>query len=205
MAVQGARPGFVFCARVGDHPRVQFRYVDITDPSSPEVIDDTLACLANARPPDGFATPRVLDDKAHMAAFDAWKVAKAHIVAQWNFAADPANLTPSVPKTMHDAAQLVRDNPPEEMTIQEQDWLISSLQAPYPERVQNRVRRILAGDQAPVEKVRSLAELAAEEGMRPLPDPEPLPEITEEDVHLVCWLSVVPQGQSGHSEPEIAT
>jgi hypothetical protein len=29
-------------------------------------------------------------------------------------------------------------------------------------------------------------------GLKPSPPSQPLPEITEEDVHLVCWLAIVP-------------
>ncbi len=71
MAIPGAQPGFVFCARVGDHLLPQFRYVDMGDPEAPVVVDDTLACLDNARPPQGFDTPRVLADATYQDAFEA--------------------------------------------------------------------------------------------------------------------------------------
>ena len=65
--------------------------------SGPTVVADTLACLDRARPPDGFDTPRVLDDGAHRLAFDAWEIARADIVQRWNHLADKANLEPRVP------------------------------------------------------------------------------------------------------------
>lgn len=190
--VQGAHPGYVFCVRVGDHPRVQFRYVDLRDEPDPAVVEDTLACLANARPLNGFDTPRVLDDATYEGAFHAWQVAREHIVERWNYASDPANLAPKIPKAMNDAAELVRDHRPEEMTIEDADELVEALLAPYPERVLRRVRLVLSRDTTPTEKVNELALLAREEGMRPAPAPEPLPEITDDDVHLVAWLAIVP-------------
>jgi hypothetical protein len=51
--------GFVFCARVADHPRVQFRWVEPDGPDGPVSVEDTLACLAQARL--ATAAPRVLD------------------------------------------------------------------------------------------------------------------------------------------------
>lgn len=192
MAVEGAHPGYVFCARVADHKRVQFRYVDLWEPDDVKIADDTLSCLANAKPPAGIDTLRELGEDAYIGAFDAWRIARDHIVERWNFAADPANLTAPVPKAMHDAADLVRGNRPDEMTVEAQEQLVESLLAPYPERVLKRVRRVLVSDADGSDKVRELVELAAEEGMRPPPPPEPLPEITADDVHLICWLSIVP-------------
>ena len=44
----------------------------------------------------------------------------------------------------------------------------------------------------PVEQARRVAVYASELGLQPSPPPEPLPEITEDDVHLICWLAIVP-------------
>lgn len=68
------------------------RFALALDCLAPVVIDDTLACLAHAQPPDGATTRRVLDDESHRLAFDAWTAARENIVAEWNLAADPANL-----------------------------------------------------------------------------------------------------------------
>lgn len=38
----------------------------------------------------------------------------------------------------------------------------------------------------------AIAAYARDLGLEPSPPPEPLPEITEDDVHLVCWLAIVP-------------
>jgi len=46
----------VFCIRVGDWDRPVFRYVEMGT-GEPTVVDDTLACLDHAHPPDGFDTP----------------------------------------------------------------------------------------------------------------------------------------------------
>jgi Helicase conserved C-terminal domain len=191
LAREGANPGYVFCARIGDHERVQFRYVDVRDPSVPAIVADTLACLAQALCPDG--TERVLDEDTYSGAFPAWDIARNDIVIEWNRASDPANLVTPVPAIMHRAADLVRAHKPSDMAIDEADWLIDTLQAPYPERVQREIRRIVVSDYPDVEKVRSLHRLAGELGLAPSPPPEPLPEISENDVHLVCWLAISPK------------
>jgi hypothetical protein len=41
--------------------------------------------------------------------------------------------------------------------------------------------------------VLAVAQIAAELGLEPSPPPEPLPEIDHDDVHLICWLAIVPE------------
>ena len=192
MSIEGSAPGYVFCARVADHDRIQFRYVDMTEPRVPRVVADTLACLDHARPPDGFDTPRVLDEETYRRAFDAWTHARDSVVATWNRAADPANLVAPVPLAMHRAAELVGTHRPSSMTIEEADRLVDALQAPYPERILKLIRAAMASSAKPAEQVAAIANIAAELGLEPSPPPEPLPEIDHEDVHLVCWLAIVP-------------
>ncbi len=194
MAVErdGVHPGYVFCARVGDHPTSLYRYVGFPDGLDHVVLGDTLACLDYAHPPAGFDTPRHLDATTYRRAFDAWTVAKADIESSWNRAADPANLTPPVPAAMNRAAELVRNNRPPEMTVEEADRLVDALQAPYPERIVRSIRHAMGSTADPVEQVRAIATYARDLGLEPSPPPEPLPEITDDDVHLVCWLAIVP-------------
>lgn len=56
LARKHADPGYVFCVRVGDHPKPLFRYVGYRAEAGPVVIGDTLACLAHARPDEGTKT-----------------------------------------------------------------------------------------------------------------------------------------------------
>ncbi|CAN5772589.1 hypothetical protein BH24ACT14_BH24ACT14_00410 [soil metagenome] len=192
MARVGAARGYVFCAQIGDHPRPAFRYVEMADPLNPVIIDDTLTCLAQAQPPEGPDTERALDGDGHRLAFDAWTAARAHIAAEWNVAADPANLQPTVPKAIRDAAALVQTSRPPSMTLEEADTLVDVLEAPYPERTLRQVRRLLASTATASDKVAALAQLATELGLEPSTPLEPLPEVDEDDVHLVCWLAIVP-------------
>ena len=156
-------------------------------------LDDTLACLDYARPPQGFDTPRVLAEETYQEAFDAWTHARDSIVERWNKAADPANLVAPVPLAMQRAAELVRTSRPATMTIEEADRLVDALQAPYPERVLKLVRGAMASEDEPSEQVLAVAQIAAELGLEPSPPPEPLPEIDHDDVHLICWLAIVPE------------
>jgi len=198
MAVEraGVAPGYVFCARVGDHPAALYRYVGYPEGADPIVVSDTLTCLDHASPPAAFDTPRCLDDATYRRAFDAWARAKHDIEESWNRSTDPANLTPPVPAAMHRAAELVRMHRPPEMTVDEADRLVDALQAPYPERIVRSIRHAMGSSSDPVEQVRAIAASARDLGLEPSPPPEPLPAITGDDVHLVCWLAIVPASRS---------
>jgi hypothetical protein len=184
--------GYVFCVRVGDHNRPLYRYVGMENPLEPEIIDDTLACIDYARPREAFDTPRTLDDATHATAYDAWRSALASIVEQWNTAADPANLVPPVPATMQRAVAMIRNHKPASMSIEDADRLVEALEAPYPERVVRTIRAAMGTEGTPSEKVEVVARAVTELGLEPSPPPELLPEITSDDVHLICWLALVP-------------
>jgi len=194
MARAGADKGYVFCARVADHPKVQYRYVSMADSSAPSVVEDTLACLSHARPDAGIDAERVMDEATHALAFTAWEHARDSIVATWNLASDPANLVAPVPPAMNRAAEVVRSHTPAGMTLEKADRLVDALQAPYPERVVRQFRRVLGSEGAPAAQALEIAHLATELGLEPPPPPLPLPEIEDDDVHLVCWLAIVSEG-----------
>ena len=185
-AAAGGESGHVFCARVGDDPNPVFRFVA----ASGEVSRDTLGCLWLARPADGFETPRTLDDRHALGAFDAWDAAQADIVAHWNHFSDKANLEPRIPGALRQAAELVRSHPPPALTADEIARAVDSLQAPYTERITRVVRTALRSAPTPAGRAEAVLRVIGEQGLQPQPVPEPLPEITADDVHLVCWQSL---------------
>jgi superfamily II DNA or RNA helicase len=201
------QPGIVFCARIADHPRPWFRYVPlspelrpVTDTDgSPIVVDDTLTCLAWADPSsaDGPGGSSIFESgvaatACYEAAFDAWALAKQHILEAWMFNSDPLNLSRPVPKVMRDAAALVRSHGA--FLGERQDDLVSRLEAPYASRVLREVRDALTSagpsDRA---QVAALLEAADRLGLVAQSAPDPLPSIQAEDIHLVCWIVIFPR------------
>ena len=187
----GDGPGYVFCIRVGDWPQTVFRYVLLADPADPEVVSDTLACLDRAYPVDGFDTPRVLDDDTHQRLFEAWPVAVSDVLEKWNHLADKANLEPRLPPALARAADIVRDHAPDRLTQEEIDRAVDTLSAPYPERTIRTLRFAMHGSTDPAEQAELILGVIRDLGLEPYIPPEPLPEITEDDIHLVCWLAVI--------------
>jgi hypothetical protein len=196
MEREGAERGYVFCARVADHPQPQFRYVAYPMDEAPVVVGETLVCLAHARPDQGADTVRVLSDEALELAYDAWARATADIVARWNESSDPRSLAPEVPKAMRDAAALIRSTAPPGWAQEQADALVEKLEEAYPERIQRQIREAMRSSEDAAEKAEALAAKVEELGLEPSPPPQPLPPITDEDVHLTCWTAIVPEFSS---------
>ena len=182
-------PGYVFCLRVADWKQPLFRYVGPGDAP----VADTLACLDRARPRHGFDTPRVLDDQTYRQAFDAWEIARRDVVDKWNHLADKANLEPRIPPILTRAAEIVRSHAPPTLTQDQVDRAIDTLHAPYPQRTIRTFRAAMKATQDPSQQAQKILDVITNLGLEPYVPPKPLPEITPDDVHLVCWLSLVPK------------
>ena len=184
--------GYVFCVRVADWKQPLFRYIGPDDGGTP--IADTLACLDRARPRDGFDTPRVLDDETYRQAFAAWETARNDVVDKWNYLADKANLEPRIPPALTRAAEIVRSHAPPTLTQDEVDRAIDTLHAPYPQRTIRTFRAAMKSTQPTFSRrARKILEVIDNLGLEPYVPPKPLPEITPDDVHLVCWIALIPE------------
>lgn len=186
--------GFVFCARVGDHSRSQYRWVPLApDAQGIEeggIVDDTLTWLGKAV--CTATTGRVLPEGVAGLAYRALEVARADIFDRWREATDPRNMQPAIPKPMRDAADLLRSHASREMPRERRGDLLDTIEAPYDTGTQRlRLQTLDAHGDA---KGRAMAVIALvdELGLQPPPPVEPLPEIDEEDVNLVTWIALIP-------------
>ena len=187
--------GFVFCAKVGDHPRPQYRWVpligDGQDIDAESMVEDTLTCLGKAVCPQD--TGRVLPDSIADLAYDAWEAARNHIYERWLESTDPANMQPAIPKPMRDAAELLTIHRPRDLEVARWRTLLDTIEAPYDTRTQRMVRKTLDAHEDPRERVAALIALIEDLGLEPPPEVQTLPEIEEEDVNLVTWMALVPR------------
>lgn len=198
----GREAGFVFCMRIADHPKPWFRFVPVDshleilrdELGAPTVIDDLLSCLAAADPGGQQPPEDVSDDEYRRivdAAVDAFAVAREHAHDAWMFNADPANLAPVIPRALRDAAELVRSQGA--FLGERQDELVARLEAPYAPRIQRDIRAVTTAEgPSAQDKVTQLQALADELGLTAQAAPDPLPPIEAEDIHLVCWLALMP-------------
>ncbi len=208
--------GYVFCIRMGSHPKPWFRYVptapgtweptviaaadgsvwtgtdnplNAADGHGVVVIDDTLTCLL-AADPRGPDTPRNLPDEAYQGAFAAWEIARDHALAQWLELTDSTNLMPEVPKALRDASDLVYREGHTALSPEEQRDLLGRLNSSPPPRVQRDVRALLNADLAPADIIRGMREVLLNAGIQPSAPAQPLPHLEPADVHLIAWIAV---------------
>ncbi|MCD9624216.1 SNF2-related protein [Rhabdothermincola salaria] len=191
----GTQPAWVFCAQVGDHPEARFAYVTL-GPDGYVVDGNQLRSLLEARPDDEANTTRTLSPEMYEATFKAWDTARDHILESWEFATDTKNLDPKIPAVMDRAIAVVEDDYEGVLTVEEADALVERLRAPYPERLLRPVRKVL-NEGSPKDQVAALAELADQLGFTPSTRPQPLPPVNEDDIHLLCWMAITPNGPAG--------
>ena len=190
-ASSDGRTGYVFCARVGDHAAPVFRFVGTGEQTGTAPVDESLTCLHLARPPRGFETPRTLADDDAEGAFAAWKIAQDDIVSRWNVMSDKANLEPRIAPRLARAAEIVREHPPPGMTQDEIDRIVDTITAPYSERTIRTLAAALKSSTSPAEQAVEVIGVIDVLGLQPYVPPEPLPEITPDDVYCVTWLALV--------------
>ncbi len=104
---------------------------------------------------------------------------------------DKANLEPRIPPRLLRAADVVRDHPPASMTQDEIDRAIDTIRAPYPERTIRTFQSALASSPEPAEQSEQIIRVIRDLGLHPYVPPEPLPEVTPDDVYCVTWLALI--------------
>jgi len=181
---KGQRRGHFFCARIGDTPYLRFVPADCGD-----IISDRLGCLrlVTCEP----NTERHLPEDMRLGAYAAWDKARDHIHAEWTFFTDPANVQPKVSSLLRRAAQHLRTNPPPDVTLENLNAIVESLEAPLSRRMENSIREAfkpdsddrLAVSAAIIEKVREL-------GLQPFRAPDALPPIDQDEIQLIAWMAV---------------
>ncbi len=198
--------GYVFCARIGDHPTPWFRFVaadpvswtpaplpgqEPDAPPTPWIDDDTLTALIVADPGSENAE-RSVPDAAAQQVYAAWELARDHIHTAWNRLADPANLDAPVEKALREAVELVAVHGSDLEDTERTDLMVR-LGGRWQRNVVRAVREIVRNeDTTPRQKVRQLQAFVDDAGL-PVPErPRPLPAIRPEDIDVVCWMAVEP-------------
>jgi hypothetical protein len=187
-SANGGAPGYVFCAKIGNKSEPIFRLVSFQDVDAPEVIADTLACLAQAYTDE--STERVLPEDVYMRAYGAWDMAKEDIYEKWELLTHPRNIQPKVPKAMRDAVEIIRNVPPSQLSQSAVERLVNSLESDYGMRIQRRLREAIQSSSIPQNQSNEIARVVSEIGLEPSAPPKPLPPITRDDIHLLCWIAI---------------
>jgi hypothetical protein len=192
--LRGTERGIFFCAAVGT--RTYLRFV----PSSPQwdyigrpILREIGTCLRLIE--CGSETPRHLQRGVEDAAYDLWEVARRSIFDSWMAETDPANLQPRVRPLNHAVAEFIRAHPPTDADAVRITAALDILEAPWPRREEMMLRELFRAPlPTPAERSASLIEMILGSGLEPFTQPPLLPPIELDDIQLVCWMGIEPEG-----------
>ncbi|MDW8080236.1 MAG: helicase-related protein, partial [Thermoguttaceae bacterium] len=186
-------PGYVFLARVGvskgKYTRYFLRFVPL---SAQTICREEGTCLRLLHCEED--TPRELPDPMRVSAYDAWQRAREDIWQEWMKQTDPANLQPKLRPLNHRVAEFLRKNPPSTLSQHELDEVLRKVLSPWSLAMEREIREIFDNPQLedrPQEKAAQLVDKIEELGIEPFEPPPPLPPISPEEIHLICWMALV--------------
>ena len=201
---KGNQRGVFFCAVVGhetDLERIYLRFIPAHSDWNPvqnenQFIDELGTCLRLIECDEDTET--WYPDQLHERVYDFWDLAQSHILKQWTVETDPKNLQPNVDRINRDIAELIRKYPPSERDKKQRQRALDILESPWPRREQTELRKIFnqSVNDVTVPKVtlsENLVEYIHSTGLEPSQIPPPLPEITLDDIKLMCWMAIEPE------------
>jgi hypothetical protein len=194
---KGTATGHLFCATVGE--RIYLRFVP-AEPGAP-ILGELGTCLRRLECTE--ETPRVLNDELARAVYDAWARARRSIFEAWSFETDPANLQPRIRRLNRDVASFLRAHPPPEVAQDRLHRALDAVESPWPRREEHLLR--LVWERAfPTnrDKARALVEEIERIGAEPFHAPEPLPPISEEEIHLITWMGIAREVDGGAGQQQ---
>lgn len=179
----------VYLARVGGGKRERSELVSYVLPEG-KILHDrlralrTIQCLPN--------TPRYYPAELRDVAITGWENAREAILSRYKAERDPSMRQSRISKAQRMAITLLQ-----RAGTAEAFEAAEALTVPWPIDVQRRLRTILndpgTADSA---KVRMLVEFVAERGLTRPTQTDGFPDISADDVHLVCYQVVSPNAQS---------
>ena len=199
--VKGARRGVFFCAVVGhetDLERTYLRFVPAYDDWQPRVDDGSIVreigtclrlieCDEETEP---WLSPALRDG-----VYDFWEVAQQDILDDWIRQTDPANLQPRVRPLNHRVAEFIRTNSPLDAPEDRMTRALDVLESPWPRREEIMLRGWFeSNERGGTNLSRFLIDRILEAGLEPVDPAPPLPPISQDDVELVCWMGIEPEG-----------
>ena len=90
-----------------------------------------------------------------------------------------------------EVAEYLRDNPPEEIEQSMFNNYLDIVEAPWPRRDENQLRKVYKEEyNNKSSRTSALIEVIKNSGIEPLIIKDPLDPIELDDVHLLCWLGI---------------
>ena len=204
--VKGTRRGVFFCAVVGsdtDFERTYLRFVPAGDNWQPEADNDVIerelgTCLRFIECEE--YTQIWYPDGLRESVYDFWEVARDDIWIAWTRETDPANLQPQVRPLNHRVAEFIRDNPPLDMPDERVHRALDILESPWPRREEIMLRGWFESDEHQGAALAGfLIKQILETGLEPTEPPPLLPPINQDEIELLCWMGIEPEGERNNA------
>ena len=144
---------------------------------------------------------READTNAEEGVYAAWDIAAEDILAAWTLETDPNNLLPKIRPTNRNAATFVRANlqgAARTITREQEEEADRIMLSPWPRREEVLLRTWVAGEEPEFKGLSKLqhAELIVRKvlsiGLKPSTPAPTLPQISKENLELVCWMALKP-------------
>ena len=217
ITAKGKWPGYFFLAKVrakvGGKPmqRLYLRFIhtdakfqpvkvsheDGTETYRMEQREATCLRLIECKPEQ----QREADTNAEEGVYAAWDIAAEDILAAWTLETDPNNLLPKIRPTNRNAATFVRANlqgAARTITREQEEEADRIMLSPWPRREEVLLRTWVAGEEPEFKGLSKLqhAELIVRKvlsiGLKPSTPAPTLPQISKENLELVCWMALKP-------------
>ena len=203
--IKNKRRGVFFCAVVGtetEYERTYLRFIPADGDWRPRTGDDDIerelgTCLRFIECDEN--TPIWHPGNLQERVYDFWEVAQQDILASWMRETDPANLQPAVRPLNHRVAEFIRANQPSGAPHERMNRALDILESPWPRREEIVLRGWFKSDEyAGASLAGFLIDRILEIGLEPTSPPTPLPPIQPEDIELLCWIGIEPEGDANN-------
>ena len=196
--VKGPRRGVFFCASVGDqdseNKRTYLRFVAAdadwrVSPTEDSIARELGTCLRLIECEPNAET--WFPNKLQRNVYDFWDVAQEDILKDWMHETDPANYQPKVRPLNLRVAEFIRANQPIGMEDERVKEALNVLESPWPRREEIMLRGWFQDEEKEGRELSQyLVGQIIDTGLEAAEPREPLPPITRDDIHLLCWMGI---------------
>ena len=200
---KGNEQGIFFCAKVGERTYLRFVHaendwrlkyfedvneIENASSSKPKIDIELGRCLRLIECSE--ETETILTEVSKDAAYDLWLIAKKNIYDSWMYETDPINLQPKVRPLNIKVADFIRSNNPANVSQTQVEMALDIVESPWIRRDEKRLREWFETEETSSQKSTYLVKNILESGLEPFISPEPLPDISEDDIKLLTWMAI---------------
>jgi len=112
----------------------------------------------------------------------------------------PVMITRRIARINHKVAEFIRSHTPADTEQETMKRALDIVESPWPGREERLLREWFAEPRPNGEKARTLIDNILQTGLEPFKGPQPLPPIAAEEIHLICWMAIIPEHPPGRTD-----